>query len=107
MFARIVQFNVKANAKTEIARTLENQILPLLQRQSGFRDLITCTATEGKEVTAISFWDRKEDADAYNRKSYPDVLRALEKVMDGTAHVQQCDVSLSTPHKIGVRAAGA
>ena len=42
----------------------------------------------------------KEDAEAYNRRAYPAVLKALEKVAEGTPEVQTYEVSNSTFHKI-------
>src|SRR2546426_8495791 len=31
----------------------------------------------GKDAVAISLWDRKENADAYSRDTYPEVLKNL------------------------------
>jgi len=49
---------------------------------------------------AISLWDRKEDADNYNRDIYPQVLTSLAKVVEGTPKVEAYEVSNSTFHKI-------
>ena len=67
MFARSVTVRLKPNSVTEFNRTLEKEILPLLQKQKGFRDEISLVATNGSEVLGISLWDQKEDAEAYNR----------------------------------------
>jgi hypothetical protein len=50
-------------------------------------------------------WDQKEDAEAYNRGTYSEVLRGLAKVVEGTPQVQTYEVSNSTFHKIAARAA--
>ena len=52
---------------------------------------------------AISFWEKRENADAYQRGAYPDVLKAVAKVADGAPQVQTSEVSNSTWHKIAAR----
>jgi hypothetical protein len=57
------------------------------------------------EVIAISLWDTKEHAEAYNNTGYPEVLKSLSKVLDGTPKVRVSDVISSTIHKIATVAA--
>ena len=104
MFARSVTVRLKPNSVAEFNRTLEKEILPLLQKQKGFRDEISLVATNGSEVLGISLWDHKEDAEAYNRTTYPEVQRLLAKVSEGTPQVQTYDVATSTIHKVTARA---
>ena len=105
MFARTVSIHLKANSAAEFTKTIENQILPLLRKQKGFQDEITLLVPDGKQVVAISFWDMKESADAYERGTYPQVLSALAKVVEGTPKVETYEVSNSTAHKIAARIA--
>jgi heme-degrading monooxygenase HmoA len=100
MFARSVSMRVKPNSLTEFNKTLENEILPLLQTQKGFQDELSLVAPNGSEVLAISLWERKEDAEAYQRATYPEVQKLLSKVIDGTPQVQTYEVSTSTIHKV-------
>ena len=99
MFARSVRMHLKPNAVAEFDRTLEKEILPLLQKQKGFRDELTLVSSNGSEVVGISLWDQRQDADAYNRAAYPDVQKILSKVIEGTPQVQTYEVSLSTIHR--------
>ena len=99
MFARNVSIKLKANAATEFNRLIENEIIPLLRKQSGFRDEITLIAPERSEAVAISFWETKEHAEAYNRTGYPEILTFLEKVVEGTPKVETFELSSSTLHK--------
>jgi heme-degrading monooxygenase HmoA len=85
---------------------MESQVIPLLRKQKGFRDELTLLSSNGNEATAISIWDSKEDAEAYNRTAYSEVLRTMEKVIDGKPTVDNCEVSSSTFHKIAGRGAG-
>ena len=104
MFARSVTVRLKPNSVAEFNRTLEKEILPLLQKQRGFQDELSLVGSNGTEVVAISLWDNKEDADTYNRTTYPEVQKLLAKVSEGTPQVQTYDVGLSTVHKVAARA---
>ena len=100
MYARNVSMNLKPNTAREFTQTFEKDILPILRKQNGFKDEITFVGTEGKDVVAISLWDRKENAEQYSRDSYPRVLKGLAKVVEGTPKVHAYEVSNSTWHKI-------
>lgn len=105
MFARIVSMRLKPNTASEFSQTIEKRILPILRKQKGFRDEITFIAPGGMEAVGISLWDSREQADAYNSGSYPEVLRELNKLLEETPQVQTYDVANSTAHKIAARRA--
>lgn len=100
MFARKVTMHLKPNTAADFTRTLENDVIPLLRKQNGFQDELTFTTKDGKEAFGLSLWDRKESAEAYQRGQYPQVLKMLEKVVEGTPRVETYEVSNSTCHKI-------
>jgi hypothetical protein len=102
MFARNVSIHLKSNMLSDYTRTFEKEVLPLLRKQNGFKDEITFATSGGTEVTAISLWDNKANAEAYNTKAYPEVLKTLAKFIEGTPKVQTGDVVNSTFHKIAV-----
>lgn len=104
MYTRNVSIKLKANSAPEFTRTLEKEILPLLRKQKGFKDEISFVAPERNEAVAISFWDKKESAEAYNREKYPEVLKALSKVVEGTPRVETFEVANSTSHQIAASA---
>ena len=103
MFARNVSMNLKPNTLTEFLKTMENEIVPLLRKQTGFQDEITLSVPRRREVVAISFWDQKENAQAYHSSGYPEVLKILKKFLDGTPHVRTFDVVSSTLQKVPAR----
>ena len=105
MFARNVSIRLKPNSVTEFTRTLENEIIPLLRKQKGFQDEIAFVVPGGAEAVGVSFWDQKDNAEAYDRGTYPQVLNALSKVIEGIPNVQAYEVSNSTFHKIAARIA--
>jgi heme-degrading monooxygenase HmoA len=105
MFARSVSIRLKPNSGAEFNRAFENEILPLLRKQKGFRDELALIDPNGSEVLAISLWDQKENADAYGRETYPEVLKGLGKVVQGIPEVHTHEVSSSTFHKVSAQAA--
>jgi heme-degrading monooxygenase HmoA len=105
VFTRIVSMRLKPSASAEFSQTIEKKILPILRKQKGFRDEITLVAPGGMEAVGISFWDSREQADAYNSGSYTEVLRELSKLLEGTPEVKTFDVANSTVHKIAARSA--
>ena len=82
---------------SDYTRTFDKDILPLLRKQNGFKDEITFAGAGGVDVTAISLWDNKANAEAYNTNTYPEVLKTLARVIDGTLKVQTCEVVNSLP----------
>ena len=105
MFARNVSMNLKPNTLEEFTKTMEREILPLLRKQKEFQDEIILSVPNGREIVAISFWDHKENAEAYNSTGYPEVLKILAKSVDGTPHVRVFDVVSSTSQKSAARVA--
>jgi hypothetical protein len=105
MFTRHVIMQLKPNSGPEFTSTVEKTILPMLRQQKGFRDEITFISVDDSEAIANSFWETKEDAEAYDMAGYPQVLKALSKVVEGTPRVGTAVVSNSTLHKIAAQAA--
>jgi hypothetical protein len=94
---------LKANSSAQFTQTLEKEVIPLLRKQDGFQDEVAFIVPGGTEAYAISFWQSKDKAEAYGRTGYPDVLKALAKVVEGTP-LQSSEVSNSTFHKIAAHA---
>jgi len=105
MFARNVSIHLKPNTLSDYTRTFENDVLPLLRKQNGFKDEITFADAGEVNVTAISLWENKTDAEAYNTNTYPQVLKTMARFIEGTPEVQTSDVVNSTFHEIAVHAA--
>jgi hypothetical protein len=99
MFACNVSLRLKPNTLSEFTRIFDKEVIPLLRKQSGFRDEITFAVPGELDVIAISLWDTKEYAEAYKTAGDPEVLKILDKVLDGTPKVQVSDVLSSTIHK--------
>ena len=107
MYARLVSMDLNANSRAEFTRQLETEIIPLLHRQKGFQDEITFVNPAGKDAVAVSLWDSKESAEAYNSGPYAEVTKLLSKLVDGTPRVKTYEVANSTFHKIAAQAKAA
>ena len=58
MFARFVSMRLKSGNLAEFNRILDKEVIPLLQRQKGFRE------------ETVSIWEQKENAESYNREKF-------------------------------------
>jgi len=104
MFARTVSIHLKSNMLSDYTRTFDKDVLPLLRKQKGFRDEITLSNPSSLDAIAISLWETRADADAYNTSTYPEVLKTLARMIDGTPKVQTFEAVTSTFHKVAVAA---
>ena len=104
MFARNVSIHLKPNMLSDYTRTFEKDVLPLLRKQKGFTDEITLSNPGSLDVIAISLWENRADAEAYNTNTYPEVLKTFARMIDGTPKVQTFEAVTSTFHKVAVAA---
>jgi hypothetical protein len=98
MYARNIAVRLKPNTLSDFTKTFETNVLPILRRQKGFQDEITFAMPSEIDVVAISLWDSKENAEAYNSAGYPEVLKSLEKFLDGSPKLRVSNVISSTLH---------
>lgn len=100
MFARNISIHLKPNMLTEFSAAFEKEIVPMLRKQAGFRDEIVLAGDGTNNVSAISLWDTKEQADTYATTVYADVVKAMDKFLDGPPKVRIANVISSTLHKL-------
>jgi hypothetical protein len=100
MFARKLSIHLKPDTLPEFKKTLEQQIVPLLRKQQGFQDEITFAVPGARDVLAISLWDNQKNAEAYDSSTYKDILKMLDKVIEGSPKVGTTEVLHSTVHEI-------
>jgi hypothetical protein len=104
MFVRNITFRLKPNMAADYNRTLQNEILPLLRKEKGFKDEIALCNPDSPDAIAISLWENKVDAETYNTNVYPNVVKILERMIDGKPTVKTFEVVTSTLHKVAVAA---
>jgi heme-degrading monooxygenase HmoA len=101
MFTRIVECRVKPDKRDEFNNKLRNDVLPILQKQPGFVDLIGLTSeSDAERVISVSFWKSKEDAERYHREQYNRIVDTLKPTLRKDPTVETFNVETSTTHRI-------
>lgn len=104
MFSRVVTMHLKPPyQRADLKKRVEELVIPLLRKQEGFKDEMLFASADGKEAISVSLWDRKEHADTYSQKAYPQVLQGLTNLFEGSPEVKTYEVLTST-HKIAALA---
>jgi len=93
--ARSIRFDIATDKNEEFHTLFENEVLPILRKQDGFKDELLLV--QDQHVLAISVWNTVDSARKYESAAYPQVDKVLRPVMSGkpTVETYQCD-SLST-----------
>ncbi len=105
MFARRVSMHLKPNSVAQFTQLEEQEAIPVIRQQKGFRELTAFVSPSGTEAFVITLWDGPETAEAYGREIYPRLVKLLGNVTDGTPVLETYNVSNSTSHKVAAAAA--
>ena len=95
MFARKVAARLKPNSLSEFARLMECEILPWLRKQEGFLDLITLAVPDAQKCNH-QFLGSQTECAGLQLSGYPEVLKILGKLLDGTPYIKTFNVVGST-----------
>jgi heme-degrading monooxygenase HmoA len=87
---------IKKNWAPEFPRVIEKEVVPLLRRQKGFLDELIMLSPDKTEVVAISLWENKELAEIYNREFYPEVVKIINKYVEGLPLLKTFEVEYAT-----------
>ena len=96
MFSRQITMQINKNWTPEFPKVFEKEVLPLLRRQKGFLDELILLSPNKTEVVAISLWETKEFAEIYNREFYPEVVKIINKYVEGLPVVKTFEVEYAT-----------
>lgn len=100
MFVRQVTAHFKPGKFDLLSRRMEDDVIPLLKKQSGFRDEISFLDKNKDEAIAMSFWDTRQDAEKYARDVYPTIHEKMADAINGTPEVRSYEVTNSTWYDI-------
>lgn len=93
MYARLLELTVKPDRKSELIRTLEIHILPMLRDYDGFFDLIPLEVeTEPKKFYVMSLWYDKGDAERFHREHFATIKMIYEPFLVSPIIVKLCYV---------------
>ena len=101
MFTRVVELRAKPGKTNELCSAASEKVLPILKKQQGFQDeMVLVSNTGANQVLALSFWNRREDAERYNREHFSRIAEMLRPLCEGEPVVSTFDVNTSTVHHI-------
>lgn len=79
MFARILEFVPKLEKKEEFIRVIKNEVVPILNKQHGFLEMLPFfPEIKNEKAITISLWTEKKDAERYEREWFPKVEEILK-----------------------------
>ena len=104
MLARVVEVGIKGGKKSAVVKILQNELLPLLQKQPGFVAYETLARdTDPNVTTSITFWHSKDDAeDCYSLPAYNTILDKLRPLLSNEVRPVLHQVEISTTHRIAI-----
>jgi len=100
MFVRQVTAHVKPGKFDLLSQRLEDDVIPLLKKQKGFRDELSFFDKNKDEAIAMSFWDSRQDAEKYDRDIYPSVSKKMAETLNDAPLVRSFELSNSTWYDI-------
>lgn len=101
MFTRIVECYVKKEKRQDFTSKMQNVVLPILQTQPGFVDLLGLSSEDEPERTvSISLWTSRADAERYHREHFDGILDSLRPLLRDEPSVEFYNVEASTAHRI-------
>jgi len=101
MFTRIVEVTPKSGKAKELSNTINDKVLPILKKQTGFVDeTLLVSDPEPNRVLSLSFWNTREDAERYQKEQYPVVHDMVRHLLETEPVIRTFNVDSSTTHKI-------
>ena len=101
MFTRVVEITSKSGKAKELSNTINEKVLPILKKQTGFVDeAVLVSDMEPTRILGLSFWNSKEDAERYHQEQYPKIHEMLKHLLETEPVIQTFDVHTSTAHRI-------
>src|ERR1700745_2776942 len=101
MFTRVVEMTSKPGKSQELANTINDKAVPILKKQRGFVDeIVLVSSGKPDQVLALSFWNKREDAEEYQREQYQRIHDTVRDLLETEPEIQTFDVYTSITHKI-------
>jgi quinol monooxygenase YgiN len=101
MFSRIVECYVKRENREEFRDRMTNLVLPVLQSQPGFVDVIALSSEDEPERTvSISIWKSRADAERYHQAHFEQIMNSVRPLLIDEPSIEFYNVEASTVHRI-------
>ena len=101
MFTRIVECQAKRGKAEVLAKKVCSDVLPALQKQPGFIDLLALRDNmDDERIVCLSFWNSQESAEDYQREHYDTIVEMLRSELQTNPTLETLQVEISTAHRI-------
>jgi len=101
MFTRIVELTAKTGKQRELTRVVDDKVVPILKKQTGFVDeIVLVSDTEPDRILSLSFWKSRDDAEQYHQQHYDAIRNMVRTLLDADPVIRTFNVDTSTTHKI-------
>ena len=101
MFTRVVAVKTKPGKAREIAKTVHDKILPILEAQQGFVDeILLVSDTEPDQILSLSFWKNQQDAERYTHEQYPQINQLISHLVESAPVSRTFNVDTFVGHNI-------
>jgi heme-degrading monooxygenase HmoA len=101
MFARVVAVNTKEGKARQLAKTIQEQILPILKSQPGFVDeIVLISVTDPDQVLALSFWESQKDAERYTHEQYSRINELISHLVSSAPVSRTFNVDAFSSHNV-------
>src|SRR6266568_3772087 len=101
MFTRVVELTSKSGKAKELSNTINEKVLPILKKQTGFVDeSVLVSDTDSTRILGLSSWNSKEDAERYHREQFPKIHEMLKPLLETEPLIRTFEVHSSTTHRI-------
>jgi len=101
MYTRVVHIHTKTGKARELSTRLNEKVLPILKKQTGFVDEITLvSSTDPDQMLALSFWESEQNAQRYQQEQFPKINEIVKPFLQTDPRIETFHVDTSTTHKI-------
>jgi heme-degrading monooxygenase HmoA len=108
MFTRTLECEARVGKKDELANRVTQEVLPILQNQPGFVDMIALSDdVRPRHLVYLSFWKSKEDAQLYHRQRYEQIVNMIRSLITEPPTVENFTVEIWTSQKVVASKAAA
>ncbi len=101
MISRTVDCKVKQEKFDEFRAKLANDLVPQIQQQPGFVDILESIDTESGHFVCTTLWNSSQDVQNYDNGLFQQIAGELVPLMEGAPTVNTMQVETSSAHKIG------
>ncbi|MBV9339954.1 MAG: antibiotic biosynthesis monooxygenase [Acidobacteria bacterium] len=103
MFTRLVECYVQSGRKQEFSAQMKALVLPLLQSEPGFVDLLALSSEdEPDRMLSISLWKSQADAERFHRQNFEKILESVRPLLQGEPSIEFYKVDASTAHGFAI-----